>query len=347
MPNPILFRFDANSAIGFGHATRCFALSQELSSRGYHPHFAVSADTVSLLNTLGIQSEQVHIIDHRIASLEDAEATSQLAKGLSTQWIIIDGYEFDAKYQAALKKNQPIHRLVIDDGVIKSFDAEILLNQNLDADVNHSYMISEHTKLLFGSRYTLFRSCFKGNKPIEIHDTATNITLMFGGSDPMNITLAVLEILLQSNTIEGRKIRVILGAGYKHLKTIEDISVPDGSSLELVAYSTSIIELLTWSDVVISAAGSTAWELALLGIPMALVTAADNQIPIARALEKHGAAVNLGDIRTFSRQTVEAKLRHLFNDQPERLTLHRNCLNLFDCEGPSRVVNALEEYGGL
>jgi hypothetical protein len=58
----------------------------------------------------------------------------------------------------------------------------------------------------------------------------------------------------------------------------------------------AIEELMTWADVVLSGAGSTVWELCCLGVPMALVVAAGNQLPNYRRVLDAGFAVGVGQL---------------------------------------------------
>ncbi len=43
---------------------------------------------------------------------------------------------------------------------------------------------------------------------------------------------------------------------------------------------------MAWADVAVAAAGSTAWELLHMGVPTVFMVNADNQKPVAAAVEK-------------------------------------------------------------
>ena len=58
--------------------------------------------------------------------------------------------------------------------------------------------------------------------------------------------------------------------------------------MRLVVNAPNMAELMAWADVAISAAGSTAWELACMGLPAALIVVAENQTGIAAALVREG-----------------------------------------------------------
>ena len=66
---------------------------------------------------------------------------------------------------------------------------------------------------------------------------------------------------------------------------------------------------MEWADVAVSAAGTTCWEMCLLGLPAILIGLAPNQRPVAQELDRRGVAVYLdseGDSlsKTHCRETA-------------------------------------------
>ena len=59
-----------------------------------------------------------------------------------------------------------------------------------------------------------------------------------------------------------------------------------------------MLDLIAGSDVAVSAAGFTPYELACAGVPAVVVSVADNQVPVARALDRAGVAIGSGRRRT-------------------------------------------------
>lgn len=340
----ILFRFDATSTIGYGHAIRCFSLSEEFSARGYKPHFAAKPETHQLLVKMGVQPDHIHAVESETGSSGDATETAAIAARVNTRWIVIDGYGLSGRFQRALRALSGCYLLVLDDEVIDSFDANIILNQNLGAESRSRYESQKETKLLLGAPYTLFRRDFHHEKPRTPRVKADKVTLMFGGADTPNITASMLAALSRSRALDDRYVRVIIGDAYQHRDSLQAIQVSNLCKCEIVSYTPAIVEHYRWSDVVVSAAGSAAWELALLGIPMALVSSADNQIPVAESLAERGAAIYLGDIKDFDWEKAAQKVIQLLNELELRRKLHSNCRELFDCRGAQRVVDEIEKY---
>ena len=69
-------------------------------------------------------------------------------------------------------------------------------------------------------------------------------------------------------------------------------------------------QLMAWADLAVSAAGTTCWELAFMGLPMLLVVLADNQRPNATCLDELGVAGNLGWHGELSEDKVRAAVMH-------------------------------------
>ena len=97
-------------------------------------------------------------------------------------------------------------------------------------------------------------------------------------------------------------------------------------------------EIMSRADLAISAAGSTAWELAYLGVPAALISVAPNQIGIAAAMVRAGAAVDLGPLSILKPAQLSKQLSALIADPNHRLALTRAGRRLVDGRGVDRVV---------
>ena len=110
----IVFRADANSAIGTGHVMRCLALAQAWQDEGGVAIFAAAELPDLLATRLGVEGLTVEPIAAKRGSAEDADALSKYAKDAGADWVVIDGYCFGKQYQAQVKSSGP-RLLVIDD----------------------------------------------------------------------------------------------------------------------------------------------------------------------------------------------------------------------------------------
>ena len=92
-------------------------------------------------------------------------------------------------------------------------------------------------------------------------------------------------------------------------------------------------QLMADSDMVIGAAGATAWERCCLGVPSLMLVLADNQTNIARALADAGAAIfsDLDRVQCVLEETFDSELGLKLKQ------LSRSSANVTDGLGSTRV----------
>ncbi|MBU0766656.1 UDP-2,4-diacetamido-2,4,6-trideoxy-beta-L-altropyranose hydrolase [Patescibacteria group bacterium] len=329
----ILFRSDASPKIGTGHVMRCLALAQALQKTDGQSVFITSKITPSLADRLKKNNCEVVALSATPYGQEDAEEVAKKAKDIGAQWIIVDGYSFDADYQQHLKE-QNLKILFIDDyGHAKYYSSDIILNQNIYASDIFYKSREVSTKLLLGTRYALLRQEFvSAHKKRKIQDTASKILVTFGGADSENITGMVIEAL---RNLENVEVRVVVGGTNPHLKVLQDAC--NKASMEVVIDASNMHELMTWADLAITSGGTTCYELAYMGLPMMIMIISDNQKAVAEGIEAAGAGINLGHHTKISHHVLAKTLRQLLNNRSEREDMSSAGIRLVDGHGAARV----------
>jgi spore coat polysaccharide biosynthesis predicted glycosyltransferase SpsG len=100
--------------------------------------------------------------------------------------------------------------------------------------------------------------------------------------------------------------------------------------------------LLGSADVVVSAAGTSAWDVCAIGRPAVLVAVAGNQVEsLSRAVDD-GLALGVDGTIPGGARRVGALLTDLLSDSGLRGRLVARSLETFDGAGKHRVVDALE-----
>src|SRR5580700_1740365 len=147
----LVLRTDASVAIGTGHVMRCLALAQAWEDAGGRAIFAMAQATPAVEGRLRNEGFEVARVSAQVGSATDAEETADLAQQRGASWVVVDGYEFGAEYQASLK-NRGMKVLFIDDnGHAAHYLADLVLNQNAHA-LEELYRSRElSTKLLLRS----------------------------------------------------------------------------------------------------------------------------------------------------------------------------------------------------
>jgi UDP-2,4-diacetamido-2,4,6-trideoxy-beta-L-altropyranose hydrolase len=345
--NKLFIRADANTQIGTGHLMRCLALAQQWQAQGGLVTFIANCHSDSLRQRLLDEGFRLISLERSYPDPADWETTSQVLTTHPGTWVVLDGYHFDPNYQCQVK-NAGYALIVVDDMAhLEHYFADIVLNQNMNAE-GLSYACQSYTRFLLGTRYTLFRSEFLAwrGRQREIPTTARKVLVTLGGGDPDNQTIKVIQALHQVD-VEGLEVVVVVGSVNPHLLSLEDVVAQSQSNIRFVQNVTDMPALMAWADVAISAGGSTCWELAFMGLPNLILVLADNQQLIAQNLHLAGVAINLGWHETVSVDEIGRALRKLLLAPTERERMSKLGQQLVDGEGGNRVIQVLTAGKGI
>jgi UDP-2,4-diacetamido-2,4,6-trideoxy-beta-L-altropyranose hydrolase len=334
----IVVRSDSTLEIGTGHIMRCLALSQAWQDEGGKVIFVCAQLSPALESRLLNEKIKTHYINSLLGSKEDATDTILFAKMTGAKWIVLDGYHFGAEYQKVIKESG-LSLLFIDDyGHAEYYHADIVLNQNIYADMSYYPKYEPYTRFLLGTKYALIRKEFLkwSGWHRDIPEVARKILVTLGGSDPDNVTLKVIEAV-KTVDVKGIEAIIVVGSTNPHFDVIQE-TVKDHSHFTLIKNAENMPELMAWADVAISAGGSTCWELAYLGTPFIAITIADNQKPVVMGISAQKATVNLGNSQILTQKKIANMIKKVIKSINKRSNLSKNLKKLVDGEGVSRVI---------
>jgi UDP-2,4-diacetamido-2,4,6-trideoxy-beta-L-altropyranose hydrolase len=200
--HPVFIRVDASPSMGLGHLVRCLALAQMLKDNFSISFFCIEIPENSILD-----------IQHHGFNFVPIQNESQFLDQLNRNIIVVlDGYHFTTDYQKEIKsKNAKL--VCIDELNDKEFYSDIIINY-VPGFNPKDYRAAKYTQFAFGLGFTLLRPSFleQLNKH-RIIKNIENVLISFGGSDPKNLTLKVLEAVLELNKFN--KIIAITGPSYR------------------------------------------------------------------------------------------------------------------------------------
>ena len=333
----LLIRCDASIAMGTGHAMRCLALAQAWHDAGGKVTFAMAEATPSIEARLRIEGAEVVRLPGLAGSAEDSARTCELARQKKAEWVVVDGYKFGSAYQSVIREPGLKVLFIDDNGAASPYAADLVLNQNLDAREDIYRERAAHTRLLLGPRYILMRRefAFWRKRSFEIAPRARRILVTMGGSDPDNVTERILKILLREPDLE---LTVVVGGSNPHLTKIEQLIEEANCPIRLLKDVSNMPALMVWADLVIAGAGTTSWELCMMGSPAALCVLAPNQERIAGELARLCAAVNLGYVGKIDVSKTGDVLCQLLKSQAKREKMSARGREIVDGRGAERVV---------
>jgi UDP-2,4-diacetamido-2,4,6-trideoxy-beta-L-altropyranose hydrolase len=344
----LIIRADATSDIGTGHVMRCIALAQGWQDKGGKVVFISHCESEALQKRITTEGFDLVPLDKTHPHASDIDFTLATLSKLRNQnselttWIVIDGYHFDADYQKRIK-DAGYKLLWIDDyGHAVHYLADLILNQNISADLSLYTNRESYTQLLLGTRYALLRREFKRWQgwQREHPPVARKVLVTLGGGDPKNVTLKVIKAIKEIDML-GIEARIISGAANPHLELLKK-EVSAESNMLLLINATNMPELMAWADIAIAAGGSTNWELAFMGLPSIIFVFARNQYEIAHGLHNAGSAINLGWYDQVTNDEVSHNIVKLLNFIQLRRSMSEVGRRLVDGEGSEKIVNVIQ-----
>ena len=337
----LIIRADATPEIGTGHLMRSMALAHSWRARSGEVLFITCCQSQDLLRRMADIARQVVPIDRIHPDPADWEKTSQVLGALGDAWVVLDGYHFDLEYQ---KKIRALGKrlLVIDDTAhLDHYEADIVLNQNINAE-SLSYSTASFTRRLLGNRFILLRPEFVDHLTIKRKSpkVARRLLVTLGGGDSDNLTLKVMQALEKIN-IDGFEALIVVGSANPHLQQLQIEGSRSKLPLQVIDNVHNMAEQMAWADFAVSAGGSTCWELAYMGVPALVITIADNQLAVVRGLEKAGVVVDLGWGHDLSSAILLRAVQNLAMDTDKRSQMKRCGRALADGKGTQRVLTGM------
>ena len=337
----LIIRTDANVAIGTGHVMRCLALAQACQDEGGHAVFVMADSTPAVEERLRSEGFEIVRLEASPGSPADCNRTVEIAGNNATDWVVIDGYHFGAEYQRIINAARLKVLAIDDNGHAEHYCADIVLNQNLHASellyLNHE----PHTRLLLGTRYAMLRREFKSWRAWkrEISPIAHKVLVTLGGSDPGNVTQVVVDALCKLDR-DDVIATVVAGGSTPRLNVLQAAIAQAGMDIRFVVNATKMAELLAATDLAVSGAGSTCWEMCFMGVPAIILDVADNQQELARRLNEVGAAIHLPSSEITATK-LAGEIASLIQSREARQDISQKARELVDGKGGDRVLAAL------
>jgi UDP-2,4-diacetamido-2,4,6-trideoxy-beta-L-altropyranose hydrolase len=255
--------------------------------------------------------------------------------------VVVDGYHFGADYVETLQRAGLRVLFIDDNGHADRYPADLVLNQNLHASGKLYAARSAHTGLLLGPRYALLRPEFlQTRRASETPQVARKILITLGGSDPANVTAKAIRALAQLDSPDLEAV-IVVGPANRHRAIIRKAAAKLPFRAQVKHDPDNMPELMAWADVAISAAGSTCWELAYIGLPAIAIVCADNQQSVAESLHQAGALESLGDHSMLSASDIAAAIKCLLRSWRIRRSMAEHGHALVDGRGAARVVERM------
>jgi len=360
----IAFRTDASLDIGTGHVMRCLTLAEALTASGAECRFICREHPGHLIEHIRSKGYRLHALPveekggayqpmdnasyaHWLGSSWETDATETKAILMEQMpdWLVVDHYALDARWEQALQGSYK-KLMVIDDLADRFHACDLLLDQNLGREPgDYEARVPARCRCLIGSRYALLRPEFAALRECSLQRRQTpelkRLLITMGGVDQSNATGKVLEALKACPLPFDCQITAVMGASAPWLEQVRSLAATMPWTTTVRVNISDMAQVMADSDLAIGAAGSTSWERCCLGLPTLLVILAANQEKGAIALQQKGAVSLIGKIE---KALLVLKFNHPLPLENLALADMINAASaVTDGLGVSRVLDQMEE----
>ncbi len=359
----VVFRVDSSAQMGVGHVMRCLSLADVLQEAGCLVSFICRehvGNITQFIEQKGFavfrlnQVKQVIEPERGVAlfhadwlgatQMDDAQACKAYLAQLVVNWLIVDHYAIDYRWQSILKPYcQKI--MVIDDLADRQHICDILLDQTYArTEKGYRPLVTNNCQLLLGSQYALLRPEFASWREYSLQRRESpqlkKLLITMGGVDADNVTGQVLTTLEQCSFAKQLSITVVMGATAPFLDYIIEQTGNMGRLIDVQVDVVNMAELMANSDLAIGAAGATTWERATVGLPSITLCLAENQKQIAKVLQEQGIAIVITEQQALQLR-LESALSVIQQDLAILTTMSQASIKITDGLGTQRTVEHL------
>jgi UDP-2,4-diacetamido-2,4,6-trideoxy-beta-L-altropyranose hydrolase len=311
----IFFRADGNATIGLGHVIRSLAFA-EMIKQYFECYFIIQNPSLSLQKQIQKVCANLIALDANDSMLEEAIFLTQHYFDKSSL-VVLDGYVFDTAYQKAIKAIG-CKLICIDDINAFHFASDVVINHAGGFSLLE-YSTESNTKLYLGPSYALLRTEFqeaaqnKAPKP-----NTDSILICFGGADPKNDTLLVLQECIRHKP--NASYHLVLGSAYHHWNVLEQYLKNTSANVRILRdlNAKEMVALMQKCPVAITSPSTISYEYLSTGGKLFLKVIADNQIRINNYLISHHLAFEFKDFPKVDQLSCHSSEQNLLFDGKQK-----------------------------
>lgn len=335
----ILIRADGNEKIGSGHIMRTKSIATELKKLGAKVLYALADERGKRLINNEFQSV---VLSSNYECLDDEiDALSSVVKEQKIKLILLDSYFVTPKYFKELKKLAKV--AYIDDLDAFAYECEALINYGAFFDKNEYKARQNLAKKHFlGSEFVPLRAEFRSTQKSSKNTQKKQVLLTTGNTDLLGIMSRLLEAFLGDESLKNLEFLAISGAFNEHENKLLALSAKH-KNIKVLKSHENMAQIMAEADFVLSAGGSTLYELASLAKAVICFSIAANQNNI-KSWAEAGAMLYAGDAKVDPHSVVAKSLnllKSLLNDENLAKTLGQKAHFFVDGKGAIRLAKEL------
>ena len=316
----IILRADGEEKLGMGHIYRCLSLAYRLTG---HDILFVTDEQYSLgLNMIKDSFFRFKTINHN-------QSIFDIVDEFKPDIVINDILDTDAEYILELKKKVP--RII-------NFEDKGTGTEYADCVINALYGCELKKNVYSGFEYYFIRDEFMQTLPKKFSEKVKNIIVLFGGSDPSDLTRKVYPILQDvSRENQDIEFHIITGFGYQHKDEIKEDKLHQIYVHHDVKRVSSYMKR---ADLALTSQGRTIYEFACMGVPTIVLAQNKRETEHIFANIVNGF-INLGIGIEQNTSAIKDTINWLIHTPSVRKEMHKLLISKDFKQGRDRVIKLI------
>ena len=194
---------------------------------------------------------------------------------------------------------------------------------------------------LVGAKYLIMNDSFI-RKQKKFRKKINTILVTFGGCDPYNVTLKIIESLITiQNKLINKKINILIGDLYPYKRILKDFLSKTPLDYDIYQNVKDITKFYQGHDCAITAGGNTFYELCALGIPCSVVTQNMRQHNACKSL-KYDLHMNyIGLYEKLDNSDIGYKINNFVNDEKMREKNFKSCIEFYGTDAKKIIYEKI------
>jgi CMP-N-acetylneuraminic acid synthetase/spore coat polysaccharide biosynthesis predicted glycosyltransferase SpsG len=319
----IVFRVDGHRDLGMGHIHHALTLAYRLT--GHDVIFVCDERHLDGIN-------KIRGCNFTVKTICDNGDFFSFLQNNRTDIVVNDCLNTEAEYMQTLKAYAERVVTIEDVGEGARFADAVInaLYEKKHENIENCYN---------GKAYVCLREEFQLASPKPFSEAVGNVFIMFGGSDPANLSKKVYEFAIKNHiAYPAVQFHFVTGLSYdadeNGLVTREDSNIFIHSNARVVS------GFMRQADLAVTSQGRGAYEIASLGVP-AIVMSQNTRETMHDFVQMENGFINLGLGKNVSDETLENTFRWLYETPQVRKNMRELMLKSDLKPGIDRVIRII------
>lgn len=330
----ILIRADGSHLRGMGHLSKMATLSRLLEREGHKVYFLCQEDETAknFLQQRGVPAT--------FFKSNESDATVAHIHQYGIDLVILDILNTSGEYVSALKTTG-VYLVTFDNTDASAFMCDLIFNV-MYYHAPEDIPTNSQDTLFEGPMYVIMEPGFQKTLTPQPQDSVSTILITQGGADTTGRTEFLIRCAKQAIGKRMTELHVVIGPAFdpKNIETIESLAsrLP---GIILHYRPLGLQPLIDRASMVISAGGTTMWEVCARNRPLYVYTNEPFEEETATVLKKQGLC--LYDGHNAPMEQVAASLHTLIEQATIRKQLIDRTVELDIGSGSNRVLSILKQ----